>query len=63
MKTTFLMTVTVVLSGRTAPLPPRTLVCHPQRGMGVGKVGTKGCAEIIGMKIIGLFVQCLQITE
>lgn len=37
--------------------------CHPQRGMGVGKVGVKGCAEIMGMKIIGLFVQCLQITK
>lgn len=40
-----------------------TCACHPQRGMGVGKVGVKGCAEIMGMKIIGLFVQCLQITE
>jgi len=42
MKTTFLMTVTVVLSGRTAPLPPRTLVCVTHSGEWVlGRLGPK----------------------
>lgn len=34
MKTKFLMTVTTVLAGRTALLPPRVLVCFTHSGKG-----------------------------
>ncbi len=61
-KTIFLMTVTTVQDVLLS-FHPVFLWASPTAGMDVGKVVVKGCDGIMGVKIIGLFVQCLQIAE